>query len=354
MFVKLARQGSLRLAIGAMLAQIFTVAALPAPAAAMGTSGWTCRVRSDQPRPISLAPSIAPQVVTDQRIYDLDCTFTATAKGPSTTTLCLAIPTGNVRGSFPRSLRRDGGAETVNYSLFARPGDVPGAEASSPDERRDDLRPVYSVDIDHPDSGLVSFRHQFILETEMRTTGGILLPEGSYLETIDGVVISIHDMRGCGPILWGPNDGGIGTAAQLITEMKVGGACAVSIARPIDFGAVTDIRSPLRADGIIAVQCSSTLAYTVEIDGGTNAADGNRRLGHLGKDGLADGYLAYEILKPDGQQWGSQRGTVGGSAYAAVGDGTTQSIVATGRIPTIDPGVPAGAYRDSVIVTVKY
>lgn len=344
----------LRVAPCALLLQAFCAASLPQPASAMGTKGWACRVRSDRPRPISPTPSIAPQILKDQRIYDLDCTFTATAKGPSPVTLCLAIPPGNVSSGFPRNLRRRGGTETIRYTLFARPGDVPGAQATPQDERREDLTPVYTVDIDHSDSGLVSFRHQFVLGTEIRTPGGVLLPEGDYAETIDGLGISIHDARGCGHILWGSNDGGIGTSAQLTTEVQVAGACAVSVARPIDFGAVTDIRFPLRADGIIAVQCSKSLAYTVEVDSGMNAADGGRRLGHVGKNGLADGYLAYEILKPDGQQWGSQDGTVGGSAYAGVGDGTTQSISATGKIPASDPSLPAGAYRDSVIVTVKY
>lgn len=354
MRIGMLRVKALAAALIAVWAQIcIAIALIPATAHAAGeTANWTCRVSADGPQPLSITSSDQAALVTDQRTYDLDCRFRQIAPGPSPVTLCLAIPTGDVGGAFPRFLRRSGGSETIAYKLFARPGQVPGAQPAFADERQQALRPVYTVNIDRPIGGVNSFLHQFVITTEIRKNAGVVLPEGSYVETIDGMVASLHDGSDCGPVLWGPNDGGLGAAAQFRTELNVTGSCSVSVSRPLSFGSVTEVTPALRANGAIDVQCPDGVAYTVEMSVGLNADSGSRRMVYPGeKDQF---YLPYTILKPDGSEWGSDDKSIPGTPFTGTGDGTIRSIDVVALTPNSIFKLPTGRYEDRVIVIVNH
>ena len=331
-----------------------TMLAIPLPASAQGTTDWRCRAQADSAQTLVLAVSDLGRANADRRLFDLDCTFTATAPGPSPVTLCLAVPEGENGGGAIRRLQRRQGRETIEYRLSARIGDVPNALAIPISDLKPALQPLYTVPVGHADTGTVSFRHQFALVTEFGGVGGRFLPEGEYGDTITGLSVSLHEGTDCGFVLWGPPNDSLGSAAEFSTTVRVPATCALSVTDAVDFGVVADTLKGQRENGGISVQCSPGAAYTLELGDGNFASGGTRRMALEGGAAAATDYLAYELLQPDGSAWSGGSSSVTGSALGGTGAGTAQALTVAAQIR---PGTEAprpGRYHDTVVVRLNY
>ena len=352
MFMIFARRGSVA-AWAALLALVLgTPLALPAPARAAGTTDWRCTPRADRPQTLVLTPADLGRTNTDRRLIDLDCIFTPTLPGPSQVTVCIAAPDSENGNGVLRRIRRQDGKETIEYRLTAEPGSVPGALPFATSALGPTLQPLYTVAIDHGDTGSVSFRHQIALLTEFERIAGLFLPDGDYADSLSGLAISIHDGKDCGFLLWGPPDDSLGGAADVTIAARIPPSCALGVTDAIDFGVVDNPGVGKREDGTLSVQCSPGTAYKLEMGEGNNAAGGTRRM--LLEGGSASDVLVYRLLQPDGQAWTSAGSAIAGGILSGMGSGTSESITVTGEIPAGTPTPRPGTYRDTVIVNLIY
>lgn len=141
-----------------------------------------------------------------------------------------------------------------------------------------------------------------------------------------------------------------GTAsAQFNVTATVLDNCAVS-ASDLAFGNYSaGSATPTTATSAIDVTCTSGLAYSVTLDGGTGS--GNVAARTMG-DGASHtlGYGLYTSAAY-ASVWGD--GTGGSVSVSGNGSGSAQSLTVYGRIPA-SQFVPAGSYSDLITVTVSY
>lgn len=199
----------------------------PTPAIAAGTTDWRCNARADTPQAISLNTGDFARPSPDRRLIDLECAFTPTLPGPSQVTLCVAALAGENGGGAARLLRRRGGNETIEYRVTAQTGSVPSALPIPVGELGPTAQPLYTVSVNHGESGTASFRHQFALVTEFQPIASRYLPEGEYADTLSGLSASVHEGNDCGFLLWGPPTDSLGTAADVSTTLRVPASCTI-------------------------------------------------------------------------------------------------------------------------------
>ena len=126
--------------------------------------------------------------------------------------------------------------------------------------------------------------------------------------------------------------------------------CVVT-ANPIAFGNV-DVTAGSNVDGsgTISVTCTSGTAWAAAADkgaGGATATLSDRKM----QNGA--NLLSYSLYTDSagGTLWGD--GTTG-STIGDTGSGVAQSKTFYGRVPSGQTSLPAGAYTDTVTVTVTY
>lgn len=138
-------------------------------------------------------------------------------------------------------------------------------------------------------------------------------------------------------------------SAQFNVTATVLDNCAVS-AGDLAFGTYSaSSGTATTASSAIQVTCTTSLAYTIGLDGGTTAGDVTARA-------MSDGAshtLGYGLYTSSGYStiWGD--GTGGTATVAGTGNGAAQSVTVYGRIPAAQ-FVTAGNYSDLVTVTVNY
>lgn len=332
---------------------------LPTSARAAGTTDWRCNIRADGPR--TLAPSDLGRPDADRRVYDLDCTFTATTPGPSPVTLCVSAPEGENAGGGLRQLKRRGGKEMIAYRLTARTGDVPGAVSFPMTVLGPMLTPVYTLMVGNaPGNGDVegskTFRQQLQLAflTEFQGMGTELVASGEYEDTLTGLVISIHEGTDCGLLLWGPPNDSLGTAANFTSALKAGDTCALIVTSNVNFGTVStiaDFQSTRIATGGFVLQCVAPVTYTIGLDNGNNFTG---RLPAPRNMASGTNRIPYELLKPDRSAWGNVGlSTVQGSVLSSP---SNTPFVVTGRIMagTVTTLPPPGTYLDTVVIRASF
>jgi spore coat protein U-like protein len=140
------------------------------------------------------------------------------------------------------------------------------------------------------------------------------------------------------------------TSSTLDVNATVTSNCDVTTT-PIAFGNV-DVTSGSDVDGTggVSVTCTSGTAWSAAADAGagTGATLTDRK--------MADGanLLNYAIYT-DGARtsvWGD--GVSGTATIDGTGTGTAQANTIYGRVPSGQTSLPAGAYDDTVTVTVTY
>jgi spore coat protein U-like protein len=244
--------------------------------------------------------------------------------------LCVAIEPA----SGTRLLQGPGGA-TVAYEIYADPGHSQVWNALSTQEALVQLDAAGEADID--------------LTLHALLAGGASPASGLYqsAETVSGLV-----KPGNSPCHSG---GSKGTIAPLPfgARMMVNGACEITAAPLLDFGAVGGGTTP-QLDGALQLtaRCTDGLPYTVGLSAGQVAGNtiADRR---LGLDGTGPGLIAYQLYLDSArsQVWGDG---ATGAVHGDTGTGTDQAITVYGRVPAGQPLPPGGTYRDTVTATIVY
>ena len=125
-------------------------------------------------------------------------------------------------------------------------------------------------------------------------------------------------------------------------------SCNVS-ASNINFGTIGLLAANNDAQATIAIQCSSTLPYTVSLDGGSSGAT-NPTLRKMSFN--TTNTITYGLYRDSAHSlaWGS---TVGTNTASGTGTGASQPLTVYGRIAAQTTPKP-GSYSDTVLVTVAY
>lgn len=147
----------------------------------------------------------------------------------------------------------------------------------------------------------------------------------------------------------GGSGGATGLRLPFTASANVLNHCTVGTTTDLDFGAIPGlIRSDHDQTSTISLNCTRRTAWNVALSNGQNAVDSTRRM-RLGSTG---NYVDYELYRNAGRtlRWGQ---TVGGDTETGTGEGTAQSLTVHGRVAA-PQNVPAGNYRDTVIVTLTY
>jgi spore coat protein U-like protein len=141
------------------------------------------------------------------------------------------------------------------------------------------------------------------------------------------------------------------TTSSLGVSSTVTANCTVSTL-PVAFGNV-DVTSgqAVQGTGSISVTCTSGTAWTAAANAGAGTG------ADLSTRKMANGanLLNYSLYTDSARTliWGD--GVAGATAtFGDTGTGTAQTKTVYGLIPAAQTGVPAGAYADTVQVTVTY
>lgn len=139
------------------------------------------------------------------------------------------------------------------------------------------------------------------------------------------------------------------TTSTMLVSATVLSVCGV-VASPLLFGnySATD-SSPTDATTSIVATCSSGVSYTLSLDAGTGSG---ATVATRVMTGLT-GTLNYEIYKDSNHAnlWGD--GTASTTTQGGTAALLPQTYTVYGRIPA-GQQAPAGAYTDSVTVTLTY
>ncbi len=142
-----------------------------------------------------------------------------------------------------------------------------------------------------------------------------------------------------------------GTAGgTLAVSATVTAKCTVSTSA-LAFGNV-DVTAGSNVDstGGLSVTCTNGTGWAASagVGSGTGASFANRKMAN-GSD-----LLNYNIYTTAGRTtvWGD--GTASTATIGGTGTGTAQSVTVYGRVSSGQTGVPAGAYADTVAVTITY
>ena len=147
---------------------------------------------------------------------------------------------------------------------------------------------------------------------------------------------------------------------ELDIELTIGQGCEAlggsaqdgNIFGSLNFGEHSSLNNTIDAEseavsaGVIRLNCTKDVSYSISLDNGRNAVADTRRLRSAAGDASSIAYHLYQD---------ASRSTLWDSAtpYAGVGSGQPVDVTVYGRIPaTATPA--AGKYRDAVTVTVAW
>jgi len=140
------------------------------------------------------------------------------------------------------------------------------------------------------------------------------------------------------------------TSGTLSVSATVTANCTVSTSA-LAFGNV-DVTSGSNVDstGGLSVTCTNGTGWTASagVGSGTGASYTNRKMAN------GSNLLNYNIYTTSGRTtvWGD--GTASTATIGGTGNGSAQSVTVYGRVSSGQTSLPAGAYADTVAVTVTY
>lgn len=295
-----------RLAI-ALLGALLALVVAPGPAAAAVSS---CSVSS-------AGLAFSPYDSQSQAAVDGAGTITVTCTGSGKSNkLSLNLTGGDGGACVGRRMRR--GAETLGYQIYR---DAARTASFCDGANRLDIAIDFS-------SGPTQVRTYTMYG---RVLAGQNPPPGGYS---DALTITLKQ------------GGGTLASTSLTVTGSVAAICTVS-AGTLAFGAYAPTAATL-GSAAITVNCSSTAPYQVSLGPGGNADASSRRM--TGPGGAILSYLLYSDAARTAP-WGD--GTAFGARVSGTGSGAAQSLPVHGTIPPAQ-NAPAGAYSDSVLITVEY
>ena len=139
------------------------------------------------------------------------------------------------------------------------------------------------------------------------------------------------------------------TSATMAVAATVLEACTVT-ATPMSFGNVVPGSSNVDSSATLQLVCTPNADYDILLNNGSNASAGQRRLANAG----STEFIPYNVFLDSNysQPWGN---SVGVNTKAGVAGATgLASYPVYGRIPATATPVTAGAYTDTVTVTVNF
>jgi spore coat protein U domain-containing protein, fimbrial subunit CupE1/2/3/6 len=138
---------------------------------------------------------------------------------------------------------------------------------------------------------------------------------------------------------------------NLSVTANVPGGCSLST-NPVAFGDYSGTQ--IDVAGQLNANCTSALAYSVELGPGLSATGASRQMSNAGNNALK---LNYELYKDAArsQAWGGTAYTVGTAQALSgqIGTGANQVIQIYGRLPA-GQALSAGSFADTVVVSVIY
>jgi spore coat protein U-like protein len=166
---------------------------------------------------------------------------------------------------------------------------------------------------------------------------------GAYSSTFTANPFIQYDVQGATAC---PTGSKTASASSSATATVVS-SCNVS-ATNINFGSIGLLTGNTDAQGTLAIQCNSTLPYTVSLDGGlSGATDPTQR-----KMSSAGINVIYGLYRDAARSlsWGN---TAGVNTASGTGTGLSQNQTVYGRIAPQTTPKPA-AYSDTIVTTVTY
>jgi spore coat protein U-like protein len=145
-----------------------------------------------------------------------------------------------------------------------------------------------------------------------------------------------------------PASAGVATATMPVSAVVLEN-CTVT-ATPMAFGSMVNVGAAnVDSTSTIALVCTPNADFDVALSDGANASGGQRRLKHS----VNAEYINYDVFldAARSQHWGNTTGTDTKPGTAPLGAAT---YTAYGRIPSGVTPVSAGAYSDSLTVTVTF
>jgi spore coat protein U-like protein len=259
----------------------------------------------------------------------IDCDGAA----PETTTVTVCGNIGAGSGGTAGGLRQiTGPGDTLDFAFYTTgAGSTAWGSADAPElgEPRTISVPV------NGGSGSLTVQLHGVVHAGQSTA-----PVGAYASSFAGSDAGFTYDEGAldctGPL-------GGSTTASFSVLASVDANCLLETS-DLDFGTAGLIGSNIDAEASMTIVCTEGTDYTISIDGGGSGDPDNRRLVSGGNS------VSYDLYS--NPQRSARWGTAPGSTVSGDGDGTAQPYGVYGRIPP-QPAA-AGAYADTVVVTVTY
>lgn len=253
---------------------------------------------------------------------------------------CLNLGTGSGgTGITPRVL--SAGGNQLQYNLY-----TDSARTTVWGGRTTPSTPALSVDVS---LGLLGAGSATVTVYGRVTSGQTTLPAGTYTQSFSGASATTYALFNpgsttCASITTNPTTFSLSATANLISD------CLIS-ATNLDFGTAGLLNAAVTASSAITLNCTNQSPWTLALSagGGSGATVANRLLTRSGGTETV-GYGLY-TSSAFTTVWGD--GTAGTSTVAGTGTGASQISTVYGRVPAqVTPR--AGAYSDTIIVTVTY
>ncbi len=137
------------------------------------------------------------------------------------------------------------------------------------------------------------------------------------------------------------------TAFSFKATATVGNDCIIN-AGNLDFGAYGALKTTVRSNAALNVQCTANNAYQVTLGPGLHGSVAARKM----KNAATGETIGYSLsATPDGAEWGN--GGAGTSVHGGTGTGAPQPVPVHGAVrPQATPS--PGNYRDTVTATVVF
>lgn len=143
------------------------------------------------------------------------------------------------------------------------------------------------------------------------------------------------------------------TTNTMAVTVDVINSCTVT-ATPLSFGAPTAIGTAnVDSTSTIALSCTNGSTYDVALDNGLYPASGQR---YMSNGAATPVKIPYNVYSNAGRTtaWGATSGAGGNTISGTTGVSGLVTLTAYGRIPSSATSVGAGAYNDTVTVTVTF
>lgn len=134
------------------------------------------------------------------------------------------------------------------------------------------------------------------------------------------------------------------TTGSMDVTVNVENSCSLTAA-PIDFG-TPDITAGATSSSASTLRCTPNAIATVLLSDGFNLSGGSRRMDNVAGAAAGTEFITYALNNAGGAAWNAAGETFTGS-------GNDDPLGINGVIPA-QAAKPAGAYSDTVTITVNY